>query len=325
MGRISDMSKEELLAEMADRFDAEDLEDLSDWDLQMAKAWDEVDSMINGDFEAFNTSNPDVLRTKEQLLQSIEHQIKVYEEKAENSPADRAYNHCIARLLTQLNIKVEKATFPSKLEDWWYYTYCLYSTGIKLHLSHVEWDTDATTITIKTDQSFPLIEVPARLLTSAEYAAIYGVQPVTVRQWIRRGKLRNAVKLGKEWGISELAFPPKERGYTDAWYYWDGPLTDIPEKFDIPSDCSAAYFHQHKNNGNKFDVFFTVQEKMPKEEKFFTMDRNSFWLQEAKRITVTTEEREELELYMISNPLVKSRSGGILNDFFTIYEGDIEI
>ena len=113
--------------------------------------------------------------------------------------------------------------------------------------------------------------------------------------------------------------------YKDGWYYWDGSLTDIPEKFSIPSDCSAAYFHQHKNNGRKYDVFFTVQEKMPKEECFFTMDRNSYWLRDAKRVTLTSEEREELELYMISNPLVKSRSGDFNDDFCTIYDAEIDI
>ena len=325
MGRISDMEREDLLEEMAGRFETEDLEEMSDLDLQLTKAWDEVDKIICGDFDAFNTANPNVLRTKEQLLQSIEHQIETHQEMAEKSPEKQAYYHCIARLLSQLQKKVEKTTFPSRLEDWWYYTYCLYTTGVKLHLSRVEWSTDAYTINGKTELCFPLIEVPARLLTSSEYAEAYGVQPVTVRQWIRRGKLRDVVKLGSEWGISELATPPKERGYKDGWYYWDGSLTDIPEKFSIPSDCSAAYFHQHKNNGRKYDVFFTVQEKMPKEECFFTMDRNSYWLRDAKRVTLTSEEREELELYMISNPLVKSRSGDFNDDFCTIYDAEIDI
>ena len=325
MGRISEMSREELLEELADRFDAEEIDEISDWDLQLTKAWDEVDEMICGDYDAFNTSNPDVLRTKEQLLKSIECQIEEFKEQAEKSTDNQVYYSCVARLLSQLEEKVKEATFPNSLEDWWYYTYSLYTDGIKLHLSRVEWSTDASTIRGNTELCFPLIEVPAKLLTSAEYAAAYGVQPVTVRQWIRRGKLRSAVKFGTEWGISELETPAKERGYTDAWYYWDSTLTDVPKRFDIPTDCSAAYFHQHKNNGKKYDIFFTTQEKMPKGNRFFPLDRDSYWIKDAKRITVTTEEREELELYMISNPLVKCWDSGIRYDFFTMYEAEIEI
>lgn len=46
------------------------------------------------------------------------------------------------------------------------------------------------------DEDFTIHQTNARLLSLEEYGGVYGVAADTVRQWIRRGKIRSAVKLG---------------------------------------------------------------------------------------------------------------------------------
>ena len=65
-----------------------------------------------------------------------------------------------------------------------------------------------------------------------EYAAATNTEAVTVRQWIRRGKLRNALKIGSEWRIPEITDPPR-RGYTPVSYYNKGGLIAFPKEFGV--------------------------------------------------------------------------------------------
>ena len=43
--------------------------------------------------------------------------------------------------------------------------------------------------------SIIIVEEKCLYLSVEEYAKVYDVKPTTVRQWIRRGKIRNAKKL----------------------------------------------------------------------------------------------------------------------------------
>lgn len=60
-----------------------------------------------------------------------------------------------------------------------------------------------------------IYRLPCELMTVAEYAELSGVTVITVRQWIRRGKLRTARKNGRDWLIPSLSMPP-QRGYESA-------------------------------------------------------------------------------------------------------------
>ncbi len=63
-----------------------------------------------------------------------------------------------------------------------------------------------------------LYSVPFPILSCAEFADRCGVGDGTVRQWIRRGKLRSAFKKGRDWMIPATATPPT-RGFVPGRYH----------------------------------------------------------------------------------------------------------
>lgn len=146
------------------------------------------------------------------------------------------YYNVLSRILDEFIGQVEDTVLPHALEEWWAYSFEITFHGAAVtlhHLNSVLLDTkDHRLLNYSIDQSFVLIHTDARMLSVEEYADLYGVEPVTVRQWIRRTKLREVEKLGRrEWGVSELADTPA-RGYESATYTWKRPLAGIPEGFE---------------------------------------------------------------------------------------------
>ena len=131
------------------------------------------------------------------------------------------------------------------------------------------------------------------MLSVDEYAKLYEVEQVTVRQWIRRCKLRTVEKAGKEWRISELTDVPK-RGFEPAQYRWRAELTDLPVGFEFLNDYIMATLVK-SDSGDAFKVLFTdgtgVQSK-------------------TRAMELTNEEREKLESYFIANHDVSYASEG---------------
>ncbi|MBR6451936.1 MAG: helix-turn-helix domain-containing protein, partial [Lachnospiraceae bacterium] len=133
-----------------------------------------------------------------------------------------------------------------------------------------------------TKATFPLLKVSAKLLNVEEFAKRYQVLPVTVRQWIRRGKLRTATKVGTEWRIPELTELPV-RGYRSARYEWSEKLTSLPDTFSYINNYNSAEFTQDEKDKNLYHVDFSGDNG----------DR---------RINCNIKGREQLELMLISDP-----------------------
>ncbi len=192
--------------------------------------------------------------------------------------------------------KLELTVLPRTLEDWWRYTYELSHKGVRLYVEHINtiWlnedtgELDEETV----DQVFPLISYDARMLTVDEYAKLYDVEPVTVRQWIRRGKIREAEKAGKEWRISELTDVPRRARYEPATYKWISRLKDVPDEFSFLSDYTNIDIRKRELN---------VAEEAPE------ITYIAFLTSRAERgdgvtVRLTDEARDRLETYLIANP-----------------------
>lgn len=148
------------------------------------------------------------------------------------------------------------------------------------------------------DTSFHLLTVRTKLLTVEQYAQAYDVTTTTVRQWIRRGKIRSAVKQGSEWRIPELA-EIMERGYRDGHYERLEELTDLPQEYAFLNDYVYMDIRQDKEDKTRYDVLFSMKFDplvVPKEE----------WDQYHRTVQMDRKEREKFELYLISSPFVRA-------------------
>lgn len=234
-------------------------------------------------------------RTKDELLNRIRFAISKTKSGHDNDVEHSvAYYKRLLDLLERFKKKVEDCVLFENLEDWWMYGVNVDVQGATLLLQHVKDadfldensphdPDDGDWLTV--DQDFKLLHIDTRLLTLDEYAEIYGVNPGTVRQWIRRGKIPSAVKYGREWRVPELAeLPRKARAY--ASYEWKDKLSELPEEYQFMNDYVRVTI-THWPDKNGFRVVFLAKNR---EEKELDMD---------------VKEKERFELMLISNPLIK--------------------
>lgn len=193
--------------------------------------------------------------------------------------------------------QIKKTVLPKCLEPFWRYTYEFTPSGSILLLEHVkeleatvDADPEDEMVTSETvDQVFFLFAIEGDFLTVDEYAKKYNVEAVTVRQWIRRGKLKTAQKVGKEWIIPALTDIPS-RGYEGGQYRIRGACEDAPEEFSYLKDFKLITIWQDGKDKNVYHVKLSDMKGI----RATTKD-----------IDLTTEERERLELYLMASRSVQ--------------------
>lgn len=206
-------------------------------------------------------------------------------------------NEAYCKTLDDMYEKLYREVSFSMLFDapqgFWHYEIEQDSMGIRLRIQNAggEIDSDLNYNIDAINDEYTMMRVDARLLTIEEYAKLYDVQAVTVRQWIRRGKIRTAVKYGNEWRIPELAdIPNKERGYHKAVYFWNKKIKAVPENYEFINDYEYLVITQDELDKNKYLLEF----------------KSSTTVNE-KTIHCSKEERERFELSLISNSDVNYR------------------
>jgi len=244
------------------------------------------------------------LRTKEDLLREIDSLIgKIAKESETNPKHSQAFYDRYTELVFRFREKVRKNAFPKELEDWWRYEYEVRESGIILYLSHIRSLRISRDDSIDEDKdtTFELLHIKARLLTVEDYAQAYGVTVTTVRQWIRRGKLRSAMKVGSEWRIPELA-EVGSRGYRWAQYNRKELLTDLPDAYAFFNDYDYVVIDQNEDRKDLFDVTFGKRI-----HDFLAWDsEEEMYRANYKDVQMDQKEKEKFELYLISNPLVEA-------------------
>lgn len=244
--------------------------------------------------EAFETA---ASTTKDDILSSVKYHIRKIE-KGEDLAANHSaiYYRKYLELLSRFKDEVEKLILFDKLEPYWSYDYEIEDNGITLHLSHassVDFDEDENITSMMIDEEYSLHKTRTKLLTVEQYAEQYEVTQGTVRQWIRRGKLRSAIKAGNEWRIPELA-EVTGRGYSYGFYQWDDNLSDIPEEFSFINDYTSAAISQDEKDKDVFRIRLVGKTKTGKRKE--------------KSIVMNSKDKEKFELVLIGNPMVKSPS-----------------
>ena len=108
---------------------------------------------------------------------------------------------------------------------------------------------------------------------------------IPVRQWIRRGKIRNAKKRGREWLIPELTELPG-RGYQSGVYEWYEYLEDLPEEYEFLRKYTVVIINQNRENKKVYEVTYAAGGVRPEKKEY------------------SEKERERLELFLISHPQI---------------------
>lgn len=229
-----------------------------------------------------------VMTEKADVLTNVQWQIRSAQEELEEADLARtAFLRALIEMLGRFEKKIDKTPLFEAPKDWWAFSFEIASTAITLNLEHytsAEFNAEREIEDSEVDVTMPLLSVKAEMLTVEEFASRNQVLPVTVRQWIRRGKLRTAVKMGAEWRIPELTEIPM-RGYRGARYEWDDALSGLNEEYAYINDYRSAEFSQDEADKNLYHIDFASGDK--------TM-----------RINCNTKGREQLELILISNPMV---------------------
>lgn len=231
-----------------------------------------------------------LIKDQKTVLEVAKKKKKAIMERLKNS-GDHSVAYCetMDNLLIDFIAKVAVNPIMTITDPWWGYSIEMESNKIELFLYRI--DTIFFTITednkitckwIDKRGNYSICKSSCKKLTVEEYADKYGVKPVTVRQWIRRGKLRSAEKIGSEWKIPELSDIPK-RGYLSGHYQSnDNCAEELPEEYQYLAKACLIMIVQSFADRNIYEVH-CFSEKGDYEE-----------------IQMNEREREKLELFLIS-------------------------
>ena len=226
---------------------------------------------------------------------NIQEDIKAHAK--EDNERSSAYYNIIDRMLDEFSKKVASVELIENIDDPWCYEVGFDDKSIKLYINYNELRGYFEKAVVYTKQNyFTLIEIQSKMLTVEEYAKLYSVGVGTVRQWIRRGKIRTAIKEGNEWRIPELTDKPG-RGYTCATYEWNKELINIPDKYKYLNKYSGVELEQDENDRN---VYYANYISKPDEETGLT--------EYVKEEVLNRQELETFELFLISNNEIEYRN-----------------
>ncbi|MBR1454650.1 MAG: helix-turn-helix domain-containing protein [Lachnospiraceae bacterium] len=236
--------------------------------------------------EILDRYNKVAILSKRDIIESIKINIQYYKNLSETDKLhSSSYYSILIKLLNKFSSDMERKVLFNKLEPGWRYYYILDDEGIALYLEHSVIAENDNVKFIAFDEIYQLHKCNAKLLNVDDYSKIYNVEKVTVRQWIYRGKLKSAKKIGGEWFISELCEYPK-KGYKAGIYIWDENKTCFKNGYENFQKFGEARIVQFDEDKNKYSI---------------TLVSNDNY--ETKQIN--KKEKEKIELMLIENPGVK--------------------
>lgn len=232
--------------------------------------------------------------SKKQLFEALGRYVK----KAKSKKGVSIFKECSSTfknvyldLLMEFYNEVKQTPLFEELEPYWFYSFKIDEAGATLSLCHANnlgVDIEDEYIdSISIDACFELVTKKARVLSVEEYAEKYSVSVGTVRQWIRRAKIRGADKTASGWRISELC-EVREGKYTTGNYYFDSS-TILSKDYPFLAKCESINIGQNSDCAELFDI--------------------SLWGKEIEdyiEIQMNRQEREKFELFLITHPEVRS-------------------
>ncbi len=188
------------------------------------------------------------LFSKEDLIKSFKMTMEHIELDKDKEYTEMSKHHKL-QLCRKFLAKLEKCRLPELAPaDWQFYNYEISSNAIELNLCNTNGDIelsedgkDISSMDVTIECS--LLRVESDYVSIDQFAKIQEVKPLTVRNWIRKGKLRYARQVDKvEWLIPSTQDKPPR--YHDFVQYTlleplriDGfPLVSLAEVISIYKD-----------------------------------------------------------------------------------------
>ena len=223
---------------------------------------------------------------KQSVIATLDNASKNVMSEMRNNPQHTLqYYNALSFLLDKVILEIASRNIFDA-PDGWFYSFEITNKNAAMyirHVSEIQEDEDGNVV-LDIDERFRLINYPVGLLTVEQFASHSKIEAGTVRQWIRRGKLRNAIKVGGEWRIPEITDPPT-RGFTPVRYYNNGQCFFLPKEIGVS-------FNQHPS---VIDIYKSKEEK----GYIVLFDYAPAILPQK---LLTDAEREKLELMLIGNP-----------------------
>lgn len=192
------------------------------------------------------------LFSREDVLMSLE--LFIEHEKLNEEPG---YSNEVVKnrvkLCNKFYAAVKKCKLPVLTELWGFYEYQFLGNSMELNLcqaDEIEVENDEISGMTSTVEH-TLITVKCDYVTVEQYASMLGIEPITVRQWIRRGKLRHAKKNGRDWLIPNTEDKPR-RGFASVQYIVENEAKIESDEFPLLSVCDSISILQDQNNKSKF-------------------------------------------------------------------------
>ncbi len=164
--------------------------------------------------------------SKKEVISVLDEASKDVVNEMRNNPNHTLqYYNALSSLLDKVIMEIASRKIFNAPDDW-YYSFEVSNRNARLYLKHIHAlipaentnAADNEKYTVEFDECFSIINYPVESFSVEEYAKVTKNEPVTVRQWIRRGKLRNAFRVGGEWRIPAISDSPA-RGYSPVTYY----------------------------------------------------------------------------------------------------------
>lgn len=228
--------------------------------------------------------------TKEDIQQSFSDYVKNNPEEITEEQYTENYRKNVLELCERFKEALNRSQLPELTDDWWYYDFELKNDGIELNLyycNELELDENGELSGSTSTQEFTLLNIKCDYLRVGQFAELHNVTDTTVRQWIRRGKLRTVKKVGRDWLIPSIAEKPM-RGFKNVSYHWSFLPKGIAEQFPYLKEYNCLYIFQNKNDKAEFECILGFPGSNSR-EKFI----------------LTVKEREKLELALIGNNLIE--------------------
>ena len=228
-------------------------------------------------------------QTKEEIIEEFTSHYNYYKYEDKSEKRSKEYREKYLKLCEKFLETLEKVSLPKLTDDWWCYNYYLRNDSIDLVLSYCsDLEIENNEVTGATfSEDYVLISEKCDYMTVSEYAKLYNVSEITVRQWIRRGKIRSAKKQGRDWIIPTIADKP-QRGFEGVTYKLDNLSQEIIEKFEFLKGYNRMYIFQ--------DV---------KDKRLFNVLLFNYKLEKQDEIQISNSQREKLELELISSGLAE--------------------